>query len=300
MVHELSTSIERRLPSCPEPDCAPPHPALVPQSFALSEKGPVRESNEDQFLVARLTKAVRIEQSSLPQSMTKWGHDEGHIFLVADGMGGAAAGEKASAIAVESIEEFLANKLKWFFQLKGPEHEQVLFEFQEALREADARVFEESAEHPEWDGMGTTLTLAYSLRSQLFVAHAGDSRCYLLRDTRLEQLTQDHTLAEVLAGRDIIPHDEKARHRFSHVVTNAIGGHKPGVRTEIHKHNLQAGDVVLLTTDGLTRHVTDEQIAAILESEHSPQAACEQLVSKALDAGGFDNVTVIVARYENA
>jgi serine/threonine protein phosphatase PrpC len=167
MMRDSSTSTERGLPSCPEPDCPPPHPALVPKSFALSEKGPVREANEDQFLVARLTKAVRIQQSSLLQSMTKCGHDEGHIFLVADGMGGAAAGEKASAIAVESIEEFLANKLKWFFQLKGPEHEKVLLDFQEALREADARVFEESAEHPEWDGMGTTLTLAYSLRSQL-------------------------------------------------------------------------------------------------------------------------------------
>ena len=283
-----------------EPCAGRPRSTLVPQSFALSEKGPVRESNEDQFLVARLTKAVRIQQSSLPQSMMKCGHDEGHIFLVADGMGGSVAGEKASTIAVKSIEEFLANKLKWFFKLKGPEHEKVLLEFQEALREADARVFEESAEHPELDGMGTTLTLAYSLRGQLFVAHAGDSRCYLFREGKLEQLTRDHTLAEVLAGSELFPNSETVRHRYSHVVTNAIGGRKPGVRAEIHKHNLQAGDVVLMTTDGLTRYATDEQIAAILKGNSHPQAACEHLVARALDEGGHDNVTVIVAQYENA
>jgi protein phosphatase len=107
-------------------------------------------------------------------------------------------------------------------------------------------------------------------------------------------------LAEVLAGKNLFPDAEKVRHRFSHVVTNAIGGRKPGVRAEIHKHSLQAGDVLLLTTDGLTRPVTDEQIAAVLKGNPNPQAACEHLVARALDEGGHDNVTVIVARYENA
>lgn len=267
------------------------------RSYGITDKGVVRETNEDQFLIAELTKAVRIRQSSLPHAATRRADDEGHIFLVADGFGGAPAGEVASALALESIEEFLANTLKWFFRMKGPETENVLAEFQTALRQADAKIFEESAEHPECQGMGTTLTLAYSLGAHLFVAHAGDSRCYLFRDPQLVQLTQDHTLAEVLAGQDQLPSNERTRRRFSHVITNAVGGRTPGVRPEIHKHALEAGDVLLLATDGLTRYVPDTQIAAILGTEFDPKTASERLVAQALDAGGHDNITVIVARY---
>jgi PPM family protein phosphatase len=275
-------------------------PALGVRSFGLTDRGLVRETNEDQFLIATLTKAIKIEQSSLLVAATRRGDVEGHIFVVADGFGGAPAGEQASAIAVESIEDFLANTLKWFFRMKGAEKEKVLAEFQEALRRADARVFEQSAEHPELSGMGTTLTLAYSLGADLFVAHAGDSRCYLLRDSNLERLTRDHTLAAVLADSKSMPSDEASRKRFSHVITNAVGGRSPGVHPEIQKRELQPGDVLLVATDGLTRHVSDQQIAATLAAESDPQSACERLLALALDAGGRDNVTLIVARYESS
>jgi serine/threonine protein phosphatase PrpC len=268
------------------------------QSFGLTDRGLVRKNNEDQFLIATLTKAVRIQQSSLLAATTRRGDEEGHIFVVADGFGGAPGGEQASAIAVESIEDFLANTLKWFFRLKGAEKENVLAEFQNALRRADASVFEQSAEHPELDGMGTTLTLAYSLGAALFVAHAGDSRCYLFRAPRLEQLTHDHTLAAALAERQSMTADETSRQHLSHIITNAVGGRSPGVRAEIHKRELRPGDVVLLATDGLTRHLSDQQIAATLAADPDPQAACERLVALAIDAGGRDNVTVVVARYE--
>jgi serine/threonine protein phosphatase PrpC len=269
-------------------------------SFGMTDQGAVRETNEDQFLIATLTKAIRIQQISLAQAATLCGKDEGHVFLVADGFGGAPAGEQASALAVESIEAFLANKLKWFFRLKGPETEKVLAEFQAALREADARVFEEGAEHPELSGMGTTLTVAYSLRANLFVAHAGDSRCYLYRAPELMRLTHDHTLAEILSSNGPAPPTEADRRRLSHVITNAIGGRTPGVRAEVQKHSVQPGDILLLATDGLTRGVSDEQIAATLASERDPKATCERLVAQALDAGGRDNVTVLVARYEES
>ena len=269
------------------------------RSFGLTDRGLVRKTNEDQFLIATLTKAIRIQQSSLLAATTRRGDEEGHIFVVADGFGGAPGGEQASAIAVESIEDFLANTLKWFFRLKGAEKENVLAEFQDALRRADASIFQQSAEHPELDGMGTTLTLAYSLGANLFVAHAGDSRCYLFRASRLEQLTHDHTLAAALAERQSITVDETSRKRLNHIITNAIGGRSPGVRAEIHKRDLRSGDVVLLATDGLTRHLSDGQIAGILTAESDPQAACERLVATAIDAGGRDNVTVVVARYED-
>jgi serine/threonine protein phosphatase PrpC len=270
------------------------------RSFGLTDRGLVRKTNEDQFLIATLTKAVRIQQSSLLAATTRRGDQEGHIFVVADGFGGAPGGEQASAIAVESIEDFLANTLKWFFRLKGSEKENVLAEFQDAVRQADAAIFEQSAEHPELDGMGTTLTLAYSLGANLFVAHAGDSRCYLFRGSRLEQLTHDHTLAAVLAERKSMTSDEASRKHLSHIITNAVGGRSPGVHAEIHKRELRPGDVVLLATDGLTRHLSDQQIAEILAADSDPKAACERLVALAIDAGGRDNVTVVVARYESS
>lgn len=268
------------------------------RSFGMTDRGGVRASNEDQFLIAVLTKALKIQQSSLSHEQTKYADDQGHLFLVADGLGGAPAGEEASALVVKSIEEFLVNTLKWFFQLKGPDKDTVVAEFQDALRRADTKIFGEVAQHPELEGMGTTLTLAYSLGADLFVANAGDSRCYLFRNGELSQLTYDHTLANDLARQGLVPLIQTDRLVGSHLITNAIGGHEPGVRAEIHKLTLEPEDVLLLATDGLTSCVSDEQIAATLNAEPDPKIACERLVAQSLEHGGRDNVTVIVARYE--
>ena len=281
-----------------DPD--PPHKPrpLGVRSFGMTDRGLVRETNEDQFLIAALTKALEIQQSSLPQAHAPYANDQGHIFVVADGIGGSAAGEKASALAVKSIEEFLVNTLKWFFQLKGPETENVLAEFQDALRRADARLFSEIAQHPELEGMGTTLTLAYSLGANLFVANAGDSRCYLFRQGELSQLTFDHTLAGDIARLGFVRHSRSGRLFGGNVITNAIGGSTPGVWVEVYKATIEPGDVLLLATDGLTNYVPDERIAATLAAEADPKVACRRLVAQALERGGGDNVTVIVARYE--
>jgi protein phosphatase len=272
-------------------------PLLSVRSFGMTDRGLVRDSNEDQFLIAELTKALRIQGSSLPQAKTRYADEKGHIFLVADGIGGSPAGEQASALAVKSIEEFLMNTLKWFFQLKGPDKDNVVAEFQDALRRADARIFAEVAQHPEFEGMGTTLTLAYSLDANLFVANAGDSRCYLFRDKLLVQLTNDHTMVQHMIQQGLDPHAERDR-LFLHLITNAIGGRTPGVRVEVHKATLVSGDVLLLATDGLTRYVPNEQIAATLGADPDPKASCELLVAQSLEQGGRDNVTVIVVRYE--
>ena len=278
----------------PQSEAAP----LGVRSFGKTDRGRVRETNEDQFLIASLTKALEIRQSSLPQARTQFGNDQGQIFLVADGVGGSAAGEEASALAVKSIEEFLINTLKWFFELKGLDEESVVAEFQDALRRADARIFGEVAQHHELEGMGTTLTLAYSLGSNLFVANAGDSRCYLFRHGELTQLTCDHTLAEDMARHGFIRHSEKHLLVGGNAITNAIGGPTPGVWAEVHKATLEPGDVLLLATDGLTSYVPDERIAATLATEPDPKIACERLVAQSLEQGGRDNVTVIVAHYE--
>ena len=288
--------IDLRSPIAPDP---PPKPRpLGVRSFGMTDRGLVRESNEDQFLVAVLTKALGIQQSSLPSAKVPHADDQGHIFLVADGIGGSPAGKEASALAVKSIEEFLVNTLKWFYQLKGPEKENVVAEFQDALRQADAKSFREVEQHPELKGMGTTLTLAYSLGANLFVANAGDSRCYLFRHGRLKQLTTDHTLAQDMVRRGLIPPADLERIIHGHMITNAIGGPAPSVWAEVHKTTLEPADVLLLATDGLTNVVPDEQIVATLAAEPDPRTACERLVAQALEQGGPDNVTVIVARYE--
>jgi len=272
-------------------------PPLTVRSFGMTDRGKVRESNEDQFLVAVLLKALEVQQTSLPQPPLQHSSDSSHLFVVADGMGGRAGGEKASALAIGSVESFVLDFLKWFAQCRGDEQDAVLADFQRALREASARIQAEAKESPELDGMGTTLTLAFSLNHELFVAHAGDSRCYLLRNGALSRLTRDHTLVEELVREGVLPADEAPRHRLRHLVTNAIGGGYAKVKVEVHKLELESGDVVLLCSDGLTEMVSDETIAQVLTAETGPEQACRQLVASANDAGGKDNITAVVVHF---
>jgi serine/threonine protein phosphatase PrpC len=217
--------------------------------------------------------------------------------LVADGVGGSLAGEIASDFTVRSIEEFLLNTLKRFSNLQASEEQAALRDLQNALFQADSRIFEETARHPEWRGMGTTLTMAFAVNWRLFVAHAGDSRCYLHSGGQLQQLTQDHTVTAEMVRQGIISPQSQANNPWRHVVTNIIGGTEQGVRVELHSLDLHVGDVVLLCSDGLTEMVSEEQIAAILQQEMDPQCACERLVSEANKQGGKDNITAIVARF---
>jgi PPM family protein phosphatase len=253
-------------------------PAMKIIPYALSDVGKKRDHNEDSYLVRA---------------------DVG-LFAVADGMGGHQAGEVASALGVGTVEGFLLNTLKRFFKLKVPDEQGVMKEFQGALREADARICEEASRHPEMLGMGTTLTLAFAADRRLFVAHVGDSRCYLLSGGELHQLTRDHTKVAELVRAGVLSAAEASRHPHRHVVTNVLGGPEPGVRVEMHKLDLEPGDVVVLCSDGLTQMVPDARLAAILAEGQGPERACERLVAEANERGGEDNITVVVARFEAA
>lgn len=217
--------------------------------------------------------------------------------MVADGMGGHRAGEVASDMGIRSIEEFLLNTLKRFSNLQASEEQGALRELQNALFQADARIFDETDKHPEWRGMGTTLTMAFAVNWRLFVAHAGDSRCYLYSGGQLQQLTQDHTMTAEMVRRGMISPESEAKHPWRNVVTNVLGGTDRGVRAELHSLDLHDSDVVLLCSDGLTEMVSDDQIAFLLKAEIDPQRACERLVSEANRQGGKDNITAIVARF---
>lgn len=277
-----------------------PKGRAVVRSFGMTNVGRIRTSNEDHFVVAELARNLSIHHTSVPQSESQYSSHRGHLFLVADGMGGHQAGEVASALSVTTVEGFLLNCVKRFFALKESDEQTVMKEFQIALKEADARIFEEASRHPELLGMGTTLTMAFAIDWKLFVAHAGDSRCYLFSRGKLHQLTQDHTMVAQMVQMGVLSPKAASRHPDRNVVTNALGGPEPGVYVEMHKLDLEPGDVVLLCSDGLNGMVSDDRIAALLQEEQEPQRACEHLVFEANEKGGSDNITVIVASFEEA
>ena len=242
---------------------------------ALTDTGKVRGNNEDHFLIARLAKSMQVCKTSLPgERKTQFSEEEGYLIVVADGMGGAAAGERASALAVESVESFVLNTVKWFLHLRGHDENALVAELRDSLERADRTVIERARDNPALHGMGTTLTMAYSVATDLYIVHAGDSRAYLFRDGELKQLTSDHTLVQALIdGGEISPEDAK-RHKLRNVVTNVIGGPREGVVAEIHKLILLDGDTLLYCTDGLTNPVNDAAIAEVLEHDPDPEEAC--------------------------
>jgi serine/threonine protein phosphatase PrpC len=275
-----------------------PRRPLTVTAFGITDKGKVRPNNEDQFLIAELTKAMRVWQTSLPEPKLQAGEERAHLFLVADGMGGQQGGERASALAVLAIEQFTLNTFKWFFGADRTEADKVLTQFQSALRQADIRIVAEAAGHPELSGMGTTMTMAFHLGARLCVVHVGDSRAYLYRDGELHRLTRDHTLMADLVRSGALRPDEVAGHRLRHVITNVVGGQQTGVNVEAHAFEVEAGDRLLLCSDGLTEMVTNEAIAATLGAESSPEVAARKLLLQANDGGARDNITVVLIRFD--
>lgn len=264
----------------------------------LTDRGLRRQNNEDNFLVARLTKRLDVCRSSFGQDgRSRFAEEMAHLLVVADGLGGAAAGERASALSISTIEDFVLNCFKWFLHFEPGEKDELVRELREALRRADHDVYQKARDHRSLEGMGTTLTMAYSVFGQLYIAHAGDSRAYLLRDGTLRRLTRDHTYAQMLLDAGEISPEDARRPGIRNVVTNVVGGPSEGVFVELHKLDLEDDDVLMLCTDGLSEPVAEEDIASDLSRIDDPGDACRSLLKRALDAGGPDNVAVVVARF---
>jgi protein phosphatase len=265
------------------------------QYGAETHVGKVRSSNEDQYLVARAVKSLDILATTVPQkSSAQLLQQEGYFLLVADGLGGHLGGERASALIVNEAVRHIMETAKWFFRLDDPDEDVRLRLLHEALDRADRKLREESERDRTLAGMGTTLTALHILGADAFLVHVGDSRAYLFRDDVLEQLTTDHTLVQQMVQGGLLAPEAVKTHRLRHVVTNVIGG-SPGVEGEIVNLRLRDGDRLLLCTDGLTEPVPDEQIAEILRHAPDPQQASHALVEAALNKGGRDNITVVVA-----
>jgi protein phosphatase len=266
---------------------------------ALSHAGRVRAQNEDHFLVARISRALDVLQSDLPDGdLPVRIEQSGYALVVADGMGGMAGGERASRLAIRTAVRFLLEAPKWPLSLEDKEVGELLEQMRDYFREVDRVLVEGGRADRGVGGMGTTLTAVLTVGDYAFVVHAGDSRAYLCRGGTFKRLTRDHTVAQLLADSGVIPLDEVATHPERHVLTNLAGGTSAGVLPEVTTQKLADGDRLLVCTDGLTEMVDEGRINEVLGRNADPQAACRALVKQALDRGGRDNVTVVVANYE--
>jgi serine/threonine protein phosphatase PrpC len=263
--------------------------------FGLTHMGLVREENEDQFLLCTVHPQVVIHATSLPDSsdLAQRGQRLATIMLVADGVGGSAAGSRASHIATEAVTRYVASSLRCYNTV-GMASEG---EFEETLRaaaiEAHQTVRSEAAAIANETGMATTLSLGIIVWPWMYVVQVGDSRCYLYSGGKLRQLTRDQTFAQELVDQGVFTRDDAKSSPLNNVLSSAIGASEalPEItRVEIHER----GSVILFCTDGLTKHVTDAEIAEHLATLESAELAARNLLQLALDRGGTDNITLVL------
>jgi protein phosphatase len=276
---------------------------LLVDVAALSDRGRIRDRNEDAFAVIRMGRFLERITSSLDADELPERHETaGHILIVADGLGGHEAGEVASRTAVARLIEGLIQEPQWALKVDDPAtRSRELSEMEERSRRYLTRmqdaVRERAAQDPSMAGMGTTFTGAYAVGRDLFVMHVGDSKAYLVRGGSLQKITRDHTLAQEYADLGMIPQEEVDSHRLHHVLTRAVGAHEEAPIGDFHHLQLEAGDRVLVCSDGLTDMASTDEILAILDRYAKSELACKALVDLALERGGRDNVTVVIAGF---
>jgi protein phosphatase len=286
-------------PSAADTEAVKPVSTAVRADFgAISHAGLVRSKNEDHFLVSQTVREHRVLLSNVPgEHMPVPMGDAGYVIIVADGMGGMAAGEVASRQAIETGLKLIQNSPKWGFKINKKEARDLFERVTSHLQEIDRTLTEQSYNDRRLFGMGTTLTATYSVGVDLFIIHVGDSRAYLYRKGELRQLTKDHTVAQAMADAGFIAPGEVRHHRKRNVLTNFLGGHSGKVRGDVRWLRLADADRLLVCSDGLTDMVDDAAIAEILSRHLEPTEAVQALLDESLRRGGSDNVTAVLARY---
>jgi len=246
-------------------------------STGMTDVGLKRGHNEDNYLI----------------------NEELNLFVVADGMGGHAGGEYASAIAVNTVEEVVTE-----LELDGPHDiaeqadpiEATSHKLSHAIRLAGRRIFDKARQRPSYHGMGTTAVVLLVQGDCAFVAHVGDSRLYLCRDGEVEQVTEDHSLIAEKVKHGLITPEEAKNHRMRNVITRSLG-YQEEVDVDLQVLPVQEGDQYLLCSDGLSGYLSAEEIGGVLVANDTQQAA-RQLVMMACDRGGDDNITAVIARVD--
>jgi len=270
--------------------------------FGCSDVGAVRESNQDQFVIATLERTIAIEQCGLESNDGAKYTDvpAGRLLMVADGMGGQTHGEVASAVVVDAMLSYAFSMMPWLRLQDGAGERKLAEGLTRAVLRSRERM-REVAERKGYVGdMGSTLTLAYVHWPTLYLVHVGDSRAYLFRGTKMHRLTRDHNLAEEMVRQNVLTEEEARESRFASVLTNSVSTSADEIRVELHQAELQIGDRLMLCTDGLYGEIGDSQISGRLMHVVQPDlvAPCVQsLVKLAKDAGGRDNITAVLALF---
>jgi protein phosphatase len=254
---------------------------LIARSSARSNVGQVRENNEDRVGL--------------------WARHGVVLALVADGMGGAVAGEEASRLVVEAVQADFLGEARGSETLDQLNEEEIIDKLRFAVRRANRAVIHRSDDHPEFHGMGTTMTLAFVRDNQVVIAHVGDSRAYLVdgREGWINQITDDHSFVEALLASGHITPEQAAIHPMRNVLYRALGQVEE-TEPDLYSRSLNEGDRLILCSDGLTRHVKPAEIAEIAKRHDEPEAIAQDLIDLANERGGEDNISVVVIALEHA
>ena len=248
-------------------------------SCGITDVGMKRTNNEDNYLV----------------------NDELNLFVCCDGMGGHVGGEYASAIAVNTVEEVLAN-IESNPDIELPDAgadpvERTREKLRYAIRLAGKRIYEKATAEPEYKGMGTTALALLVDDKNFFIAHVGDSRGYILRDGRIEQLTEDHSLVNEKVKAGVLTPEEAKTHKLRNIITRSLG-YMEEVEVDIQVRAVRRGDKFMLCSDGLSNHVNTAEIGEVL-ARSGPQKSARKLIQLACDRGGDDNITVVCVRVDD-
>jgi PPM family protein phosphatase len=264
-------------------------------AHGVTHPGKVRRDNQDHYLLCSLRRQVVVRGSSIPEAETLVGASErlASLVMVADGVGGAAGGETASRVALTGVARYVTRSLRCYYRSSDEDED-----FEDALRQGARECHEDlrrrAEEDPDYRGMATTLTLYLGVWPRAYLLQVGDSRCYLLRDGKLAQITRDQTMGQAMVDAGVMKPEQVAGTRLEHTLTSSIGGRH--TEPTVTRFAMSWGHVLLLCSDGLTRHVSDERIGEVLRSMTSARQACETLLQDALEGGGSDNITVVVGR----
>jgi serine/threonine protein phosphatase PrpC len=259
--------------------------------FGKTDLGRTRDHNEDTFLVADLSTG---KASLQPDVRNHEVGPRGSLFMVADGMGGAAAGELASAMASDHIYHHMVTT--WVHE-GTPSADRFAYRMKEAVELANDRLYSYAREHPEVRGMGTTVTAAGVFGSDLYLAQIGDSRAYLVRGSEAIQLTKDQSLMQRLVDAGELTQDEAEQSERRNIILQALGP-DPRVKVDLTYQSIRRGDTLILCSDGLSGLVRREEFAHLAGRHPDPQLLCGALIDLANERGGPDNITVITARFD--
>jgi protein phosphatase len=265
---------------------------------AVSDRGPVRETNQDHYLVVRITRSMERLLTNLPAGQVSARADEvAYGFVVADGMGGPTAGKLASQLAISTLVKLALHEPDWIFGISLEDTRRRVQRMAKRWERVQEDIRARGDREPALGQMGTTMIAAVSLGTRLVVGHVGDSRAYILRRGQLHQLTRDHTLVQTMLDLGALTPEQAGTHPRRDLLMRSFSAVGDAYQADFRQTTLVDGDQLLLCTDGLTDMVDNETIGSVLEQAASADEACQRLLATALKNGGKDNVTIALARY---